>query len=85
MGLTAAGTEIVTEGIPGGLSAVTSDGTAIGGVFASMAFIYVLAYLDLLDAAEGEHALLWWTLVTALVPLGMVFVSIVFVNVIRVN
>lgn len=81
MGLTAAGTEVVTGNGLGGISALTTNGNAVGGVFATVALAYVLGYLDVLDAVETEHARIRRMLVTASVPLAMVFVGIILTEI----
>jgi len=86
MGSTVAGTELVSgSGFAGGGLPVTATvGTSIGGVVATIALIYVLAYLDLFEAAEYEIEGLRTTLVAAAIPLVIVFVSIVLFNVFEI-
>lgn len=84
MGLTATGTGIVTGAGGGGLSAVAEVGTAIASVFATVALIYTLAYIYLVDAMKGDHDRLQRTLKAAIIPLGVVFISIVLYEVTKV-
>ncbi|NHN46532.1 hypothetical protein G9464_02830 [Halostella sp. JP-L12] len=80
MGLTAAGTEIVTGTGTGGLSAVATEGIAVGGMFVTIALVYLLTYLDLIDAIDGEYDRLRRVLSTIIVLFGLVFVGIIFLE-----
>ena len=86
MGAIVAGTELVTGGGfgDGGLVGTAPVGTGIGGVIATVALIYVLAYLDLFEAADYDVEGLRATLVGAAVPLAIVFVVIVLYETVNI-
>ena len=86
MGSTVAGTGLVGgSGFAGGGLPVTATvGTSVGSVIATIALIYVLAYLDLFEAADRDIEGLRATLIAAAVPLALVFVTIVLFNVIGI-
>lgn len=48
----------------------------LGGLFASIGLVYLLGYLNLLDAADGNESLRR-TLIALLLPLFLVFAGVV--------
>lgn len=52
-------------------------GLGIGGVFVTAAVILLLAYFDVLNATEDADESIRMTLVASIVPLAIVFVSVV--------
>lgn len=86
MGSTVAGTGLVGgSGFAGGGLPVTATvGTSVGSVIATLALIYVLAYLDLFEAADHDVEGVRETLIAAIIPLTLVFVTIVLFNVVGI-
>lgn len=82
MGLTAIVSSAASSSSAGaGVSASATSllspvGAGVGGIFVAAALIYLLAYLDLLDAVEVE-APVRTALVSAIIPLFIVFAGIV--------
>lgn len=83
MGLTAGGTEIVIGAGGEGISALSTEATAVGSVFALTALVFVLAYIDILDAAESDNKQLRRLLVTVSIPLALVFVATISFTIIE--
>lgn len=77
MGMTIADAGVVVSGEAGGLSPTVSVGAGIGGVFATVALIYTLAYFDLVDAAEEKLTHVKQILLASIFPLSLVFLLIV--------
>lgn len=84
MGVTVVDSGIVVAGEATGLSATSQVGAAIGGVFATVALIYALAYLDLVDAAEPDYGHIQLLLISSIVPLAVVFVGIILFEVLQI-
>lgn len=80
MGLTAIISSAASSSSAGVSASVTSllspVGAGIGGIFVAAALIYLLAYLDLLDAVDAD-ARMRGALVATIIPLFIVFVGIV--------
>lgn len=84
MGLTAivsSSASSASSSAAGASASVTSMlspvGAGIGGVFVAAALIWLLAYLDLLDASELQSDRFRQTLAATIIPLFVVFVGIV--------
>lgn len=75
MGLTAA----VTSGTPSAssLSLISTVGVGAGGIFVTALLVYLLAYLNVVEASERNRQHLQSLLVVASIPLAFVFVSVV--------
>lgn len=75
------GSIAVATNAAGSLSSVTSMtsaiGLGVGGVFVSVALIYLLAYFNLLDSADIEFAPVRGFVAATIVPLALVFAGIV--------
>lgn len=82
MGLTAiisssASSSSAGAGVSASVTSMLSPvGAGVGGIFVAAALIYLLAYLDLLDAVEVETSIRG-ALVAAIIPLFIVFAGIV--------
>lgn len=64
----------------GGFDLYTSIGLGVGGIFVAVALVYLLAYLDLLDALRTDDEAigdLKMALVAAAIPLFVTFGGIV--------
>jgi len=68
----------------GALGLFTSVGAGVGGIFVAATLIYLLAYLDLFDAAEVENPELRRTVVAITIPLGMAFAGVVLFNTLQI-
>lgn len=58
-------------------SLLSPVGLGVGGIFVAAALIYLLAYLDLVDAVEEDMAAIRRVLLAAIIPLIVVFAGIV--------
>lgn len=58
-------------------SMLSPVGAGVGGIFVAATLIWLLAYLDLLDASDLQSDRLRQTLAATIVPLFVVFVGIV--------
>jgi amino acid transporter len=73
MGLTA----IVSSATSTAVSMLSPVGMGVGGVFVAGALLFLLSYLDMLDASSVEDQQLRQTLVAIIVPLAVVFAGVV--------
>lgn len=58
-------------------SLFVSVGLGIGGIFVAAVLVFLLAYLDLLDAADPESSAVRRTLIATVVPLFLTFAGVV--------
>lgn len=77
MGLTAIVSSAGAGVSASALSLLSPVGLGVGGVFVAAALIYLLAYLDLLNASEAEHRALRRMLVATIIPLSVAFAGVV--------
>jgi hypothetical protein len=59
------------------ISLTSPVGAGIGGVFVAAALVFLLAYLDVLNASEVANAEVRRTVLATAIPLALVFVGIV--------
>lgn len=82
MGLTAiissaASSSSAGAGVSASVTSMLSPvGAGIGGIFVAAALIYLLAYLDLLDAVDSDTRIRG-ALIATIIPLFIVFMGIV--------
>ncbi|WP_123538491.1 hypothetical protein [Halosimplex salinum] len=74
------GATAVASGSAGGASPLVSVGLGAGGIAASLALVYLLAYFDVLSAKRDADRRVHWTLGAMAIPLVVTFLGIVAFN-----
>lgn len=82
MGMTAVYSS--SSGLGESVSLLTTPGVRIGGIFITAALVYLLAYLNVLEASEHNRRRLRTLLVIAIFPLATVFIAIVTIETLAV-
>jgi len=75
MGLTAVGSSVASSTTS--LSLLSAPGVGAGGIFLTAVLVYLLAYLNVIEAGGPEQRQLRAFLITASLPLVVVFAGIV--------
>lgn len=74
MSLTVAVPPGVSSG--GGLSLLADPGVGAGSMFVTGLVVYLLAYLNVVEASERDRRWLRWLLVAMIIPLATAFLGI---------
>ncbi|EMA44801.1 hypothetical protein [Halococcus saccharolyticus] len=75
---------IVSGSSPSGMSIVSTAGIGIGSLFAAVALVFLLGYLDLYNATKSTDVRHRRTLIATVLPLLVVFLAVVLVQSMRV-
>jgi len=77
MGLTASVSSSAAASSSAATSLLSPVGAGVGGIFVAAALILLLAYFDLLGAADGDYARVRTMVIGAIAPLLVTFGAIV--------